>query len=52
MVLAIAEVARYGRGGQRLKKVTIVISQPDRDTKPEVDPLVVRRALALVGSQD
>ena len=52
LVLAIAEVARYGQGGQRLKKATIVIFQPDRDAKPEVDPVVVRRALALVGSRD
>lgn len=50
LILAVAEAARYGKGGQRLRKVTIVVFKPDEDTPAEVDPLVVRRALALVGT--
>lgn len=50
LVLAIAEAARYGQGAQRLKKVTIVVFKPDARTAPQVNPTVVRRALALVGS--
>jgi hypothetical protein len=50
LLLAIAEAARYGQGGQRLRKVTIVVFKRDKKAAPEVDPVVVRRALALVGS--
>jgi hypothetical protein len=50
LVLAVAEAARYGQGGQRLKRVTIVVFKPDADSPPEVDEVVVRRALALVGT--
>lgn len=50
LILAIAEAARYGQGGQRLKRVTIVVFKRDEDSLPEVDNVVVRRALALIGS--
>jgi hypothetical protein len=52
LLLAIVEAARYGQGGQRLRKVTVVIFKRDSDTPPEVDRAVVRRALALIGSRD
>ncbi len=52
LLLAIAEAARYGQGGQRLKRVTIVVYRRDADSPAEVDALVVRRALALVGTRD
>ncbi len=51
LLLAVAEAARYGQGGQRPKRVTIVVFKRDEDSPPEVDPVVVRRALALIGSQ-
>jgi hypothetical protein len=50
LLLAIAEAARYGQGGQRLKRATIVVFQRDRDSQSEVAPTVIRRALALIGS--
>ena len=51
LLLAIAEVARYGQGGQRLKKVTIVVFKKDAESSPEVDNIVVRRTLALIASR-
>jgi hypothetical protein len=50
LVLAVAEAARYGQGAQRLKKVTIVVFKSGEGKPPEVDPVVVRRALALISS--
>jgi hypothetical protein len=50
LLLAVAEAARYGQGGQRLKRVTIVVFKRDANSAPEVDKVVVRRALALIGS--
>jgi hypothetical protein len=47
---ALAEAARYAQGSQRLKKVTIVVYRRDAKSKPQVDPVVVQRALALIGS--
>jgi len=52
LLLAVAEAARYGQGGQRLRRVTIVVFKRDAGTPPQVDDVVVRRALALVGSQE
>jgi hypothetical protein len=50
LLLAIAEAARHGRGGQRLKKVTIVVFRRDASSPGQVDPGIIRRALALIGS--
>ena len=50
LLLAVAESARYGYGRQRLKKVTIVVFRQDEGSPAEVDPMLVRRALALIGS--
>jgi hypothetical protein len=50
LLLAVAEAARYGQGGQRLKRVTIVVFKRDADHPAQVDRAVVRRALALIGS--
>lgn len=50
LLLAVAEAARYGQGGQRPRKVTMVVFKKDADSPPQVDKTVVRRALALVGS--
>jgi hypothetical protein len=52
LLLAVAEVARYGQGGQRLKRVTIVVFRRNEDSPAEVDRVVVRRGLALIGSRD
>jgi hypothetical protein len=49
LLLAIAEVARQGR---RLTRVTVVVFRKDPQSRPEVDPTVIRRALALVASND
>jgi hypothetical protein len=49
LLAAIAEAARYGQGGQRLKKVTIILFKRDDKSPAEVDEVVVRRALALIG---
>jgi hypothetical protein len=50
LVLALAEAARYGQGAQRLKRATIVVFRRDAASVAQVDTVVVRRALALVGS--
>jgi hypothetical protein len=47
---ALAEAARYAQGSQRLKKVTIVVFRRGAKSRPQVDSVVVRRALALIGS--
>jgi hypothetical protein len=52
LLLAISEAARYGQGGQRVKKVTIVVFKPDTNSPGEVDPVVIRRALALINAGD
>jgi hypothetical protein len=50
LLLAVAEAARYGQGGQHLKRVTIVVFKPDGENPPAVDQVIVRRALALIGT--
>jgi hypothetical protein len=52
LLLAVAESARYRQGGHRLKVVTIVVFKLDANSRAEVDEVVVRRALALIGSRD
>jgi hypothetical protein len=52
LLLAVAEAARYGQGSQRLRKVTIVVFKRDSHTPAQVDRVVIRRALALIGSND
>jgi len=52
LLLAVAEAARYGQGGQRLRKVTIIVFKRDAHTPAQVDRVVTRRALALVGSRE
>jgi Domain of unknown function (DUF6430) len=52
LLLAVAEAVRYAPGGRPLRKVTIIVFKRDADSPPQVDPVVVRRALALVGVQD
>jgi hypothetical protein len=49
LLLAVAEAARFGQGGQPMKKITIVVFQ-DANVPPQIAPVVVRRALALIGS--
>lgn len=51
LLLGIAEAARYGQGGQRLRRVTIVVFKANGEKAPEIDPVVIRRALALIGSE-
>ena len=51
LVLAVAEAARYGQGGQLLRKATIVVFQKDANKAGEVDETVIRRTLALVSWQ-
>lgn len=50
LLLAIAEAAPYAPGGRPLRRVTVIIFKPDAASQPGVHPVVVRRALALVGS--
>ncbi len=52
LLLAVVEAARYGQGGQRLRRVTIVVFKRDEDTAAQVDPVVIRRALALISAGD
>ena len=52
LLLAVAEAARYGQGGQRLRKVTIVVFKPNAESPAQVDRVLIRRALALVGSNE
>ena len=52
LLLAVAEAARYGHGAQRLKKVTIIVFRADVEPPPQVNTVVVRRALALIGSEN
>jgi hypothetical protein len=51
LLLALAEAARYGQGSQRMKRVTVVVYKSDTDTPPVVDPLVIRRSLALIAAE-
>jgi len=50
LLLAIAEAARYAPGGRPLRKVTVVLFKKDEGSTQQVDPVVVRRALALAAS--
>lgn len=50
LLLAVAEAARYGQGGQRLRRATIVVFKPDGNKAADVNPVIIRRALALIGS--
>jgi hypothetical protein len=50
MLLAIAE-AIESQGGRRIRKVTVVVFKKDENAQPEVDPIVIKRALALIGQQ-
>jgi len=50
-LLAVAEAACYGQGGQRLKLATIVVFKRDAGALSQVDRAVVRRALALIGTR-
>lgn len=52
LLLAVAEAARYGQGGQRLRKVTIIVFRRDEHTPAEVERGIIRRALALIGSHN
>jgi hypothetical protein len=52
LLLAIAEAARYGQGGQRLTRVTVVVFKRDADTPAQVDRVIVKRALALIATQN
>jgi hypothetical protein len=50
-LLAVAEAATRGEGGQRLRMATIVVFKQDADTPCQVDRVVLKRALALVGTR-
>ena len=52
LILALTEVARYGQGGQRLRWVTIGVFRRVPKASLEVERMIVRRTLALVGSQN
>jgi hypothetical protein len=52
LLLAVAEAAHHGQGGRGLRRVTVVVFKGDRDTSAQVDRVVVRRALALIGTRD
>lgn len=50
LVLALAEAAKYGCDSQRRKKITIVVFQRTRQTAPDVEGNIIRRALELVAN--
>lgn len=52
LLLAVAEAARYRQGGQRLRRVSIIVFKKDANSPAKVDQVVVRRALALIGSRN
>lgn len=52
LLLALAEAACYGQGGQRLRKATVIVFEKDAGTPAQVNRVVVKRALALIGSRD
>jgi hypothetical protein len=52
LLLAIAEAARYGQGGQRPKRVTLVVFRRGANSTAEVDTIVVQRTLALIASKE
>lgn len=52
VLLAVGEAARYCEGGHTLRSATIIVFKKDSNSSPEVDPTVVRRALAIIGSRD
>jgi hypothetical protein len=49
LVLALAEAIRYVPG-RPLRTATVIIFRKEAKSPPEVDPVVVRRALALAGA--
>ena len=49
LLIAIAEAVRRGHGGLRKRTVTIVIYKKDKSTPADIDDIVIRRGLALVG---
>jgi len=51
LLLAVAEAAEYGQGGQRLRRVTVVVFKRDAGTPAQVERVVIRRALALIGTR-
>lgn len=52
LVLAIAEAARYGRGGQRLRRISIIVFRSGNDSAGTISDVTIRQTLALVGSPD
>jgi O-acetyl-ADP-ribose deacetylase (regulator of RNase III) len=51
LVLALAEVVRYGTDRQRRKKITIVVFQRTKVDPPEVARADIRRALEMVANK-
>lgn len=51
LVLALAEVARYGPDRQRRNKITIVVFQRAKHDPPDVAPDSIRKALELVANK-
>jgi hypothetical protein len=47
LLLAATETIRYGQG-HRLRRLTLVLFKPDAQQTPRVEPIVARRALALI----
>lgn len=52
LAMAVAEALRSTGGGSPLRAVTIVVFQKDAKSLPQVHPIVVKRALALIGSAE
>jgi hypothetical protein len=51
LLLAVAEAARNGQGGQKLKRATIVVFRRDENSLPQVDIVVIKRALGLISAR-
>jgi hypothetical protein len=52
LLLAVTGAVRYGQGGQCVGKVTIVVFKKDAHIPAQADRVVVRGALAFIGSRD
>jgi len=48
LMLALAEAAKYGQGGQRLKRVVIVVFKKDAASVAQIEDRFVRRVLGLI----
>lgn len=51
LLVAVAEVVRYGPGSSKLRRVTIVVFQKDEHATPAVSRAEIHHALALISQK-